>query len=106
MENRFLKVASVEQLLQVEVIAMFPNTVERLVERGEPLLAVKHQKGVPLPSKIGCALELARGEDTLGVAHAQQASSGIVTRDRDNQLLRRSRLPHEIALEVRQRHGA
>lgn len=60
---------------------MLADAVERLVERCETLLAIEHQKRVLLAIQTGRTLELAGGEDALGVTHAQNAACRIVVRD-------------------------
>ena len=79
--------------------------IEGLIERGEPLLAVEHPKGV-LRGGWRCTFKLTTGEGPLPIAHAQDASGGVVLGDRNDQRLGGTGLPHEISLEIGQHHVA
>ena len=100
MADRILEVRAVLQLAEVKVVAVLAHAVESLVERGQPLLAIEHEKGVRRAGADRRTLELARGKHALGVAHAQDAARRVVVGDRDDQFLSRTRFPHEVALEV------
>ena len=100
MADRVLEVRAVLQLAEVKVVAVLAHAVESLVERGQPLLAVEHEKGVRRAGADRCTLELTHGEHPLGVAHAQDASGRVVVSDRDDQFLSRAWVPHKVALEV------
>ena len=85
---------------------MLAYTKEGLVERGEPLLAIQDEESVCRAVERRRPFEFTGGEYPLGIAHSQDAPSRIVVRDRDDQLLGRSRLPDKIALEVRKHRRA
>ena len=105
MEDRFLEILAAQELLQVEKVAMVANAEERLVKRRQPLLAVEHEKCVLGAVELGRTFEFAHRKHALGIAHAQDASGRVVVGDRNNQFLRRARLPDEVTLEVG-KHGA
>ena len=104
MKNGLLEIAGLSKFVQVNVIAVFTDAVERLVERRQPLLTIQDQERVGLTGQRGCALELPGREHALGVAHSKNAASGVVVGDRDDQFLRGARFPNKIALEIRQHH--
>ena len=64
-EDRLLEVGAIDELLEVEEVAMLADAVERLVERRQPLLAVEHEEGVLRAVERRCALELAAAKTRL-----------------------------------------
>ena len=84
---------------------MIADAVKSLIERGEPLLAVEHQKGV-LRDGWRCTFELTAGEGSLPITHTQDAAGGVVVGNRDDQGLGGTWLPDKIALEIGQHHVA
>ena len=61
---------------------MLSYAVERLVERGQALLAIEDKEGVPRSVERRGALKLPRGEQAFRIAHAQDAA-GLAFRDEE-----------------------
>src|SRR5581483_6401190 len=83
-EDRFLEIGTIHQLSQIEVVPMLADTVERLVQRRESLLAVEHEERVLVAIQRRRAFKFARSKDTALVSHPEDASSGIVAGNRDD----------------------
>ena len=75
MENAFLEIRTVQQLFQIEEIAMFAHPIERLVKRGQTLLAVEDQERVRVAIKRRSASEFPTSEVSLTVTDTKNAAS-------------------------------
>lgn len=65
------------------------------------MLSVENEKRVLESIKYRSALEFTRRKNAFLIAHAEDASCGIVVRYRNYQLLGGARFPNEISLEIR-----
>jgi hypothetical protein len=70
-EQALLEVSPIEELPHVDVVAVFAHAEERLVQRGEALLAIKDEVGRPEPAECRRALELAAREQAVRVPDSQ-----------------------------------
>src|SRR5437870_2539482 len=93
-EDRFLKISTIRELAEIEVVTVIAHAVERLIERSQTLLAIEHQKSVLGTGEHWRAFKLPDGEHLLGVTHAQDTTGWVVARNRDNQFLCRARFPN------------
>src|SRR5205823_5813496 len=69
MKDRLLEVGPILKLAEVEEVTVLANSVEGLIERSQPLLAVENEESVLGAVEHRRAFKLARGEYPLGVAH-------------------------------------
>ena len=81
---------------------MLSYAVKRLVQGGQPLLAIQYKISCLMPIQYRRSLELPAGKQGVGVSDSQQAARRIVRGDGHDQLLRGAGFPHEVSLEVRQ----
>jgi hypothetical protein len=99
-EHAVVKVVSLQQALQVHIVAVLANPIEGLIERGQPLLTIQHQEGRLTALQRWAVLKLPPRKFPTRVTDAPDVPCRVIVCDRHDEVLGHRRLPDEISLKV------